>query len=140
MNFDTGAFNCFSCGAKGDIIKFVMLRDHLNFKAAAQALGCWDESPSPESVRKIAARSRERERRRQAEELRKAEERQRRLELRDHLLTALDLQREISKQLVELHREGSDEDSCWRLLSSLADYVRECDREYCDAAELRECE
>lgn len=32
INLETGAFNCFSCGAKGgDIIAFMMLRDSLDF-------------------------------------------------------------------------------------------------------------
>jgi len=134
VNLGTGAFNCFHCGAKGDLIKFVMLRDGLDFKAAAQVLGAWDESPSPETLRKVA----ERERERQAEELRRAEERRRRLELCGHLHAAISLEREISNQLDALHRAGGDEDPCWELLSLLLDYERECDRQYCRFAGL-EC-
>jgi hypothetical protein len=44
VNLDTGGFYCFGCGAKGgDVAAFVMLRDKVDFKAAAQSLGAWDD-------------------------------------------------------------------------------------------------
>lgn len=45
VNLDTGAFKCFSCGAKGcDIIAFLQLRDHLTFVKALQKLSAeWGE-------------------------------------------------------------------------------------------------
>jgi hypothetical protein len=42
VKLDTGGFFCFACQAKGgDLVDFLMLRDGLNFKAAAQQLGAW---------------------------------------------------------------------------------------------------
>jgi hypothetical protein len=39
VNLDTGAFRCFSCGAKGgDVIAFLRLRDGLTFPEALQRL------------------------------------------------------------------------------------------------------
>ena len=39
VNLDTGAFTCFSCGAKGgDIIAFIQLRDGLSFPDALHTL------------------------------------------------------------------------------------------------------
>ncbi|MBZ0095026.1 MAG: hypothetical protein K8H75_06520 [Sulfuricella sp.] len=39
VNLDTGAFCCFSCGAKGsDIIAFIQLRDGLSFLEALSKL------------------------------------------------------------------------------------------------------
>ena len=39
VNLETGAFNCFSCGAKGgDIIAFTQLHDALSFPEALQKL------------------------------------------------------------------------------------------------------
>ena len=39
VNLDTGAFTCFSCGAKGaDIIAFIQLRDGLSFPDALHKL------------------------------------------------------------------------------------------------------
>jgi DNA primase len=39
VNLDTGAFRCFSCGARGaDVITFVQLRHGLSFPDALRAL------------------------------------------------------------------------------------------------------
>lgn len=39
MNLDTGAFVCFSCGAKGgDIIAFIQQRDGLSFRDAVEKI------------------------------------------------------------------------------------------------------
>jgi hypothetical protein len=44
VNLITGGFHCFGCDAKGgDVIAFMRLRYHLNFKEACQRLGCWGE-------------------------------------------------------------------------------------------------
>ena len=41
--FDTGAFRCMVCGAKGgDVLAFYMLRHGLRFIDAAKALGAWE--------------------------------------------------------------------------------------------------
>jgi len=44
VNLESGGFHCFGCDAKGgDIIAFVMLRVHCDFKTAAKQLGAWDD-------------------------------------------------------------------------------------------------
>ena len=43
MFFNTGAFRCMVCGAKGgDVLAFYMLRHGLRFIDAAKALGAWE--------------------------------------------------------------------------------------------------
>ena len=44
VNLETSGFYCFSCGEKGgDIVGFLMKRDGVLFKEAAQSLGVWHE-------------------------------------------------------------------------------------------------
>ena len=47
IHLDTGAFCCFSCGARGaDIISFVQLRHALSFPDACKAIaGAWGVRP-----------------------------------------------------------------------------------------------
>lgn len=145
VNLESGGFHCFGCDARGgDILAFVMLRDRLNFEAAAQSLGAWNSSPSLEAVRNVAEQNRERERDRQAEELRQSEERRQRLKLRDEVHTAARIHREASDRLTELHRGDTpvsdiEEESCWSVLQLALDDLRECERAYCAVAKL-ECE
>lgn len=47
VNVIHGGWKCFGCGATGDVVKFVMLRDGLNFKEASQQLGAWDDAVQP---------------------------------------------------------------------------------------------
>jgi hypothetical protein len=140
FNVVTGAFHCFGCGVHGgDVLQFVRLRYGLSFKEAAMRLGAWDVAPTRESIRKRTAAAREHERQREAEELERAERRERLLLLRDNLHTALRLQREVTDQLDEIHRVAGDEEPLWQLLAVLADYAGVCDRDFCAAVEL-ECE
>jgi hypothetical protein len=41
-SFD-GWFYCFGCGVHGDLIDFIKLRYHVDFKTAAKRLGAWSE-------------------------------------------------------------------------------------------------
>lgn len=42
INLQTGAYRCYSCGARGsDVLAFHRARYYLDFKAAAQDLGAW---------------------------------------------------------------------------------------------------
>jgi hypothetical protein len=53
-----GAFNCFNCGAKGgDVIAFLLLRDRVTFKSAAQQLGAWREDMTPGGIESVATGS-----------------------------------------------------------------------------------
>jgi DNA primase len=43
--FETGAFRCMVCGARGgDVLAFHMLRHGLGFVAAAKAMGTWGDA------------------------------------------------------------------------------------------------
>lgn len=43
--FETGAFRCMSCGARGgDVIAFHMQRYDVSFIEAAKSLGVWEET------------------------------------------------------------------------------------------------
>jgi len=41
VNLKTGVFNCFGCGAAGDVFTFVQKRHDCDFKAALEELGRW---------------------------------------------------------------------------------------------------
>jgi hypothetical protein len=43
INLNSGAFCCFGCRRKGDLASFVMQLKGVDFKAACQFLGCWEE-------------------------------------------------------------------------------------------------
>lgn len=43
--FETGAFRCMTCGARGrDTLAFFMLRHGVQFIVAAKALGAWEKA------------------------------------------------------------------------------------------------
>lgn len=47
VNVESGGFCCRNCGVKGgDPLAFLMLRDGIDFEAAARVLGAWEEAPS----------------------------------------------------------------------------------------------
>jgi DNA primase len=84
VNFDSGAFRCFGCDAHGgDVLAFVRLRYKLTFQQAAERLGAWGNSLSPEWKRLQS----ERQRVERAAQLRKQQEREERLKAREHLHT-----------------------------------------------------
>ncbi|HEX3740048.1 MAG TPA: CHC2 zinc finger domain-containing protein [Terriglobales bacterium] len=75
-----GAFNCFNCGAKGgDIIAFLLLRDRLSFKSAAQQLGAWREDMTPAESNRLRRLQRDRERHRAEQSAEKERQRQERV-------------------------------------------------------------
>ena len=136
VNLRTGAFNCFSCGARGgDVIDFVRLRNGLSFKEAALRLGAWDSAPSPETVRRIMAADRERERKRCIEQEQRSRDHAERMRVREQLHLAMRLQREAAQRLDEL-RAGAEPvtdnepDDCWAVMSLALDYERHMAREY----------
>jgi CHC2 zinc finger len=146
VNLVTGGFYCHGCGAKGgDLAGFVMLRDGLNFKAAAQSLGAWDEAPSPETVRKIEQAQRERDRQRDQALADKELDRRRRIQIRNQLLAASWAYTIVNERLSQL-RQGATPDwpdeaeACWASLALTNGDFRKLDREYCSAAELEYAE
>lgn len=51
VNVESGGFCCRNCGVKGgDPLAFLMLRDGLDFEAAARALGAWEEGTGPRAT------------------------------------------------------------------------------------------
>lgn len=60
------SFFCFSCGAHGDIIDFVMMMDDVDFKTAFQSLGGEYQKPTFSSRMKIYEARKRQEMRRKA--------------------------------------------------------------------------
>ena len=60
------SFFCFSCGAHGDIIDFVMMMDDVDFKTAFQSLGGEYQKPTFSSRMKIYEAQKRQEMRRKA--------------------------------------------------------------------------
>jgi DNA primase len=65
MDLDKGLFNCFSCGASGDLVDFVRLRDGVDFREAARRLGALEPINSTQA-RQFTRERDARERREQA--------------------------------------------------------------------------
>ncbi len=137
----TGSFHCFGCGAKGSMIDFVMLRDHLTLKEACQALGVWDEAPTPSVARKMKIEAAERDRLRELEQARQDEARRHRLQLREQLHAASWAYNLVNARLSEL-RAGAmpdwptEQEDCWSTLAVTLRDQRSLDAEYCAAAGL----
>lgn len=127
INLREGHFYCFSCGEKGgDVLSFVMKRDGLDFKRAAQSLGAWLQNSPPADLREIAAKKLERERIRAEEETRKENERQERIAVRDALHT-----------VEALYRKAVAEHD-WDMMPQLFDSIAELDKHYRQLAGLEQ--
>src|SRR4051794_32783777 len=62
VNLVEGHFHCFSCGAKGgDLVSFLMQREQLTFKQAAQSLGAWREDLTNSEAARLSELRRKRE-------------------------------------------------------------------------------
>ena len=137
VNMDTGGFHCFGCDAKGgDVLAFVMLRDNVPFKRAAQLLGAWrDESLSVHERQRIASERANRERERVAERARIEAELQNRISVRDELHQ---LERDYSRasaRLTQIHhgaqpRYRGEENLAWWFLSDTLPRIREAEANY----------
>ncbi len=142
VHLDSGAFNCFGCGAHGgDLIDFVRQRDSVSFTTAAQSLGAWDSAPSPETVHKLEAQAAERERQRRLDQEQRDDEHAERMRIREQLHMSMQFQREAERRLDELHagaepisaNEGED---CWAAMSLSFEYECEMAQEYLVASGL----
>lgn len=124
VNLDSGGFLCFSCGAKGgSIIDFVMLRDHVDFRAAAQSLGAWESSTDNRRLRaEVAERRRQRARRDAVAERLVEIERDLRLRYRGEIHQLETLQRQVVEQLAA---EGTGRESLLEQSQGLLDRLRE---------------
>jgi hypothetical protein len=136
VRLDSGGFYCLKCGAGGkDIVAFIQLRDHLNFKDAAQKLGAWNAAPSPETVRKIMATDREREEKRRLNQEQRDREHAERMRVREQLHLAIAFQRDAERRLEELHAgaepiTANEDEACWSILSLALDRERMLACEY----------
>lgn len=125
VNLNEGNFYCFGCGVKGgDVLKFVMLRDKMSFKQAAQSLGAWRNVMTPEESHAIRSRQEERERRQGAEFEQKESARLERIAAREHL-----------HAVATLYREACTEHE-WQLMSELLPRVRQFEERYAHQAGL----
>ncbi len=134
VNLRTGQFNCFNCGASGDVIAFIRLRYGLNFKEACQRLGAWDDALQ---IDKVIIHELETERQRQEQERQSAREREHAelIRARAWLHCLVGIQRDSSARLTEL-REGDEAEIHWHILSLLVDEIREAETAYDSAAGL----
>lgn len=145
VRLDSGGFYCLKCGAGGkDIVAFLMLRDGLSFRQAAEKLNAWDSAPAPETVRRIAVADREREKKRRFDQERRDKEHAERMRIRDNLHVAMQFQRDAQLRLDELHAgaepiSGNEAEDCWAVMSLSCDYEREMAREYRIASGLEAC-
>ncbi len=135
INLDHGGFLCFGCGAKGDMIKFVMLRDGCDFKTACIALGAWRGNITAVERTEMTRVRQERAWHRQHEAEKKQTERRERLQLRDELHSTVRIYYDLETLLQELGPVPEAE-PCWAALPPTLDCWRLEDSAYCDAAGL----
>src|SRR6266849_3801055 len=122
VKLDTGGFFCFACQAKGgDLVDFLMLRDGLNFKAAAQQLGAWQPG-RPRGKRAEPAQQR-RKREDDAAELAEGVQRLR-LEYRASIHAMEQIVVDMRKRLLS-QLTVEDYDLCGQALSMALDELRE---------------
>jgi hypothetical protein len=143
VNLDTGGFCCFGCPAKGgDIVAFVMFRDHCDFRTACKALGAWRDVSDDERRRielQNALRQKQKEEKTRVDQVAHAE----RIRLRDEIHLLVSIQAETSSRLSELLSGAEchypDEAShCWGILALICDDLRDCESAYMVAAGLEE--
>jgi CHC2 zinc finger len=135
VNTREGNFICMNCGVKGgDPVAFIMQRDRVDFKRAAQSLGAWkDGGLSPEDRERIARDRRKREKEWERFEALEAARKRERIAVRDTLHTAEKLERECRRDLSRLRNlpDGSPEkENAWTTLALLCDPIRELDTSY----------
>jgi len=142
VNIRTGAWCCFGCGAKGDLISFVRKRYSLSFRDAAIYLKAIDTDTTPAHVETLKAADLERQREREAEQEKLEKERGRRLQARMWLHAVEKLSRRTSDHLSKLRRQEDPEkpsaeaETAWELLALLHTERAEAELTYCELAGL----
>jgi DNA primase len=125
IDLDRGLWNCFACAEGGDVLTFVMRRDGISFKQAAQSLGATRDLPF-----------KERNRLRQEREQRKIRDTARQETAKLERITA----REHLHAVETLYREAITEHD-WALMGELLPRVRQAETHYAQLAGLeRSCE
>jgi len=130
-----------SCDAHGgDIVAFVRLRHGLDFKRAAQSLGCWKDGGLSAADRQRIERERfDREQKRLAQEAAEAEQKRQRIEVCGNLHTLEQIEREVSRTMLQRYKEDGDllgMERDWEALALLCDPIRELDHKYRELAGL----
>jgi DNA primase len=135
INTREGNFVCMSCGTKGgDPISFLMKRDRLDFKRAAQSLGAWKDgglSPADRARIERDRRNRETEWERIADL--EAESKRQRIEVRNNLHALERIESACARDLSRLRDvpDGAPEkETAWHNLALLADPIRQLDHDY----------
>jgi hypothetical protein len=149
VNIQSGGFVCFSCGTKGgDLVAFVMLRDGVDFKTAAQCLGAWDgDGETSREQHDRAEQDRRRERLRLAADKLESAECDLRISIRAEIHGLYRIRQDVLERLDSLHdgaqQDGPDEaETCWQVLSLATDEIREAVAAYhitAFAAEEQRC-
>jgi hypothetical protein len=126
VNLISGAFKCFACQSSGgSVIDFVMLRDGMGFKTAAQALGAWQPCASSRAAR-ADFRKRTAERARQARAVDDLLNAEKNLRLRYRgAIHALEAdQRHAAERLNDPTITLAESEDCWRQLQASLDELR----------------
>jgi hypothetical protein len=131
VNLQSGSYFCFACRAKGgNLIDFVMARYSLDFKAAAQRLGAWQDLPDSHLARAAWAEMRKKKERIGAAVTKlEAAERALRFSIRHELHALEQMQREIIARLDMLGDNPEQEteqesEICWRILALIPEELR----------------
>lgn len=134
VNIITGASFCHGCGAKGDMVGFVMRRYGLKFWDAAKYLNAIDGDVTPGHRAEVLAAQRKLEQQRAEQEA----NHRKRIETRD-LLHNLERHAKLASVRLwnkQLGPKGADVESEWELLELLTDAIAETEAEYFDLSGL----
>jgi CHC2-type zinc finger protein len=137
INVNHGGFVCFGCGARGDMVKYVQIRDRCGFVDACKSLDCWRGNATAEERTAIVRRAQEREWHRHREAEKKETERRERLQIRDELHTTVRIYYDLDSLLHELGPVPEAE-PVWGALPPTLDCWRLEESEYCRAAKLKD--
>jgi hypothetical protein len=130
-----GGFYCFGCGQKGgDIVSFVMLRDHCDFPTACKALGAW-RNISDDERRRIDLQNVQRRKQKEEEARLKQLAQDQLLTLRAEIHTDVAIQADTSTRLSQLLSGAAphypeEVEHCWSVLSLALDDLRQCEADY----------
>jgi DNA primase len=135
INVQHGGYFCFGCSAKGgDVVSFVMQRDSVDFRRAAERLGAWKNLDADDRKR-IAREQADREEMRARTARLQAEKHDDLIAARELLHTLERTQDTVSRELARLERqspgvESKAKDQILISLVMLVDQVRDADQDY----------
>src|ERR1035437_8105744 len=132
-----GGWHCHGCGVGGgDVVAFIMKRDRVSFRRAAERLGAWKGAglSEPEKHR-IETEKRDREQKRMEREQAEEQNKRERIAARDHLHDLERWQDETSRELADRERRSPGvgdhaKDICFANLMLLCDQIRVADADY----------